>query len=302
MNGFNQRQNEQASIDKLAAQNQLYADAKKRLGIYLVLSIPVMILLNVVVKPIFLKDLLELGFTFDLTDSIALYALLLSGYEIVFLKRKISELKQKAAKIQEDFDCTVYDLEWNDLLCGDKECQLEIKKSSDKYSSKGKSRTRFSDWYTPDVERVEPNKAMLLCQKENLGWDIEQRKKFNHFISIISIFVLIVSLLVGFYFEFTFKSLILSGIIPSWPAISFALSNYFENYETIKDKQSLKSATDKVDGMRNPSIKYVRNIQNQIFLNRKNNSLIFDWFYAYLSEKNQEGISYATKQLVRKMF
>jgi hypothetical protein len=65
MSTLNERQNEQAAIDKLAAQNQIYADAKTRLGIYLILSIPVIMLLNLVVKPMFLHDWFGLGKTFE---------------------------------------------------------------------------------------------------------------------------------------------------------------------------------------------------------------------------------------------
>ncbi|MEJ1392968.1 MAG: S-4TM family putative pore-forming effector [Candidatus Sedimenticola sp. (ex Thyasira tokunagai)] len=301
MNKINERQNKQSSIDKLAAQNQLYGDAKKRLGVYLLLSIPLMIILNIAVKPALLNDCLNLGWTFDLTDSIALFALMLAGYDLIYLKRHISALKQKAAKIQEDFDCTVYDLEWNTLLCGDKECELEIKKSSDKYSNKGKDRAKFSDWYTPEVENIDQIKAILVCQKENLGWDIEQRTKFIYFISIVSIMVFAISLIAGFYFEISLKSLILSAIIPSWPALSFAITNYFENKEAIQEKKLLKSAVDRVEDIKIPTIKYARNIQNLIFLNRKNNCLIFDWFYEYLRNANQTGISYASKQLIQRL-
>lgn len=301
MNGFNERQNKSASIEKLAAQNQLYGDAKKRLGVYLILSIPVMMLLNFIVKPTFVNDWMSFGWTFDLTDSIALYALFLSGYELVFMKRKISLLKQKAAKIQEDFDCFVYSMEWNDVLCGNKECEIEIKKSSNKYYKKGKGTSLLVDWYTPCVDEIDHVKAMLVCQKESLGWDVEQRKSFNTFISIVLIILFSLSLIVGFYFEFTLESLILSTIIPCWPAISFAVSNYYENNEAIEDKIILKSAVEKVEKIKKPSAKYVRNIQNLIYLNRKNNSLIFDWFYNYFRDSNQEGISYASKQLIQRL-
>lgn len=302
MNNINVRQNEQTSVDKLAAQNQLYGDAKKRLGIYLILTIPVMILLNTVAKPVLLNDWLNLGWKFDLTELVALFALILSSYELMFLKSYLSNKKNKAAKIQEDFDCTVYGLEWNDLLCGDKECEIEIKKSSDKYSNKGKCRNNFIDWYTPDVHQADQTKAIFVCQKENLGWDIEQRSKFNHFIFVIAAIVFLLSLVVGFFFEFTLKSLILSVIIPSWPAISFAISNYNENKEAIEDKKNLKSAAEKVEFINNPTIKHARNIQNLIYLNRKSNCLIFDWFYSFLRDSNQQSISYATKKLVQRLF
>lgn len=301
MNEINTKQNETASIDKLSAQHQLYSDAKNRLGMYLFLSIPVMILLNTAIKPAMLNDWMNLGWKFDLTELIALFALLLSSYELLFLKRYISDKKQKAAKIQEDFDCTVYDLEWNDLLCGSKECDLEIKKSSNKYLKKGKSRDTFNDWYTPDVTQLDNIKAIFVCQKESLGWDVEQRSKFNKFIFALTSVVFILSLLAGFYFEFTLKFLILSVIIPSWPAISFAVTSYNDNKEAIEDKNNLKIAAEKVEFMRVPTIKHARNIQNLIYLNRKNNCLIFNWFYKYLKDSSQEGVSYASRQLIQRL-
>ncbi|MDP2561183.1 S-4TM family putative pore-forming effector [Psychrobium sp. 1_MG-2023] len=302
MNNFNTNQNSDVAIDKLAAQNQLYGDAKNRLGLYLVLSIPVMILLNIIVKPLLINDTFRLGWNFDLTDSIAFYALLLTMFELVYLKPQISKLKQKAAKIQEDFDCTVYELEWNDILCDSKPCESEIKNSSDKYTKKGKSRAVFANWYTPDVEQIDQVKAILVCQKENLGWDVSQRTKFICFISSISIVVFLLSLIVAFFLDFTLQSFILSAIIPSLPAISFSITNYFENKEAIASKEKLKEATEKVENIRNPTIKYARNIQNLIYLNRVNNSLIFDWFYNYLRDSNQSGISYASKQLIQRLF
>ena len=301
MNGINERQNADLSIEKLASQNQVYGDAKNKIGLYLILSIPVMIIINALVKPALINDWMKFGFSFDLTDSIALFALSLSAYEIIFLRNSINEAKEKAAKIQEDFDCSVYQLEWNNLLCGDKVCDSEIKKYSDKYSKKGKDRSRFIEWYTPDVSQVDEIKAILLCQKENLGWDIEQRKKFINFVSTISIMVFVISLIAGFYFDISLKTLILSVIIPSWPAFSYAIANYFENKQTIKDKAALKSSVDKVERIKNPTVKYVRNIQNQIYLNRKTNAPIFDWFYDYLRNSNQVSISYATQQLVKRM-
>jgi hypothetical protein len=206
-----------------------------------------------------------------------------------------------AAKIQEDFDCTVYQLEWNQTLCGDRVCDSEVQKYSNKYTNKGKDRNKLSDWYTPDIAQIDsPFKEVLLCQKENLGWDVAQRKSFVKLIQILVILSIATSLISGFYYEVSLKSLILSVIIPCWPAISFAIQNIFDNNTTIEDKENLKNATNVVEG-RKPTTKQIRNIQNMIFLNRANNSLIFDWFYTYLREANQQSISYASIQLLKRL-
>lgn len=301
MTDFNERQNKNFSIDKLAAQKQLYSDAKKGLATYLVLSIPVILFLNLIVKAALLKDWFSFGWTPDLTEWIALYALILAGYESFYLKGFLSNLKEKAAKIQEDFDCYVYQLSWNELLCGEKECDSEIKKSSDKYRKKVRSTENLSNWYTSDIKKLEQTEAILVCQKENLGWDIVQRTKFNKLIFGISIIVLLCSLLSGFYFEFSFKFFILSVIIPSWPAMSFAISYYYENLETIKDKKRLKTATNQVEHIQVPTNEYARQVQDLIYLNRKNNCLIFDWFYNLLRDENQGLITYTTKKIINRL-
>ncbi|WP_412767913.1 S-4TM family putative pore-forming effector, partial [Vibrio anguillarum] len=48
----------------------------------------------------------------------------------------------------------------------------------------------------------------------------------------------------------------------------------------------------------NPTRKTVRNVQDLIYLNRKNNALIFDWFYKIHKGTNQRAVSYATDNSV----
>ncbi|MGD1448191.1 S-4TM family putative pore-forming effector [Vibrio harveyi] len=301
MNSLNTVQNSEIAIDKLAAQMQIYSDAKRLLGIYLLLSIPFMVTLNVIAKPVLLSDIFDIGATFDLTNAIALFALFLTFIELIYLKPTVKNLKEKAAKIQEDFDCLVYGLEWNDILCGDRPCESEIATYSQKYTLKRRSRSVLHEWYTPDIGQLNKASSILLCQKENLGWDISQRNKFVTFINVLSLVALVLSIAVGLYLDLTLRSFILTVLIPCLPIVTFAISNHYDNKEAILDKQRLKSATEQVSTIQNPTIKYARNIQNLIFLNRSSNSLIFDWFYRYLKDSNQQGVTYASRQLVRRL-
>lgn len=300
MNQIKIRQNEPESIDKLAAQKQIYSDAKNLIGWYLVLSIPVMILLNIVVKPLLLNDSVGLG-KIDLTDYIAVFALLLTIFELALVKPKVSQLKEKAAKIQEEFDCYVLNIEWNEILCGNKPCGSDVRTFADKSDLKGNDRSKFINWYTEGVHQVDSVRAALLCQNENLGWDISQRLKYVKLVNRALVAFIVVSLCAGFYADSSLRSLILSVVIPSLPFISYAITNYHENREAIEKKKALKAATEKVDAIANPTSKYVRNIQNLIYWNRVNNSLIFDWFFEWYRDSTQRGISYATLQLVTRL-
>jgi hypothetical protein len=301
MSSLNEIQNLPDSIDKLVAQNQLYSDAKKQLGLFLIMSVVVILVLNLLIKPMMIEDWLGLGKIYDITNSIAIYALALSIYEILFLKGYVQSRKEKAAKIQEDFDCTVYNLNWNSLLCGERICASEIDKYSRTYESKGKSRDRFVDWYTPEINQVSGNKKILLCQKENLGWDVAQRKSYMKFMVAVMLLTLMLSLVSALLTEVSVNILILSVIIPTWPIFSFTIQNIIDNKAAISDKTNLKSATEVVERNQQPSIKYTRQIQDLIYLNRRNNNLIFDWYYNFYRESNQKGISYASKKLARKL-
>ncbi|AXN05141.1 hypothetical protein DD610_13195 [Vibrio anguillarum] len=90
MTNINVRQNERISLERIAAQRQTYSEAKLRIGIYLVFSVFIMILLNFIAKPLLINDefLNIIGFKkIDITNYIAIYALLLSFVELVYLKK-----------------------------------------------------------------------------------------------------------------------------------------------------------------------------------------------------------------------
>jgi hypothetical protein len=109
------------------------------------------------------------------------------------------------------------------------------------------------------------------------------------------------SLISGLVIEVSINNLILSAIIPAWPIFSFTLQNILDNKSAISDKITLKSSTEVVEKSKQPSAKYIRQIQDLIYLNRVNNSLIFNWYYNFYKESNQQGISYATRNLVSRL-
>lgn len=261
MQTINSRQNTPESIKKLLAQKQVYTDAKKLQGWYLFLSIPVIMALNLLLKPLLLSEVVMEGWSFNLTNSIALLALSLTLFELLYLKPTIAKLKEKAAKIQESFDCFVYGLEWNSVMCGEVVCDAEVDLYSRKFVDKKGNVNNYYDWYTPDISQLDKNQSMLACQKENLGWDIVQRKKFKKLITKLAVSALVITTVVGFFWGFTIEEYILSVIIPSLPAITYAISNHFDNLDAITNKEHLKSATDSVETSGAVTTKHVRNIQ-----------------------------------------
>ncbi|WP_237332106.1 S-4TM family putative pore-forming effector, partial [Vibrio anguillarum] len=118
-----------------------------------------------------------------------------------------------------------------------------------------------------------------LCQQENLSWDLAQRKSFVSLVNLITFSFVFISFSISIYYGLTLESFILSVVIPCWPLVNFCVVNNYENSESIRDKKGLATVIDAAIAESNPTRKTVRNVQDLIYLNRKNNALIFDWFY-----------------------
>src|ERR1035441_3331045 len=99
MNNIATLQNEPRQLQRLAAQRQLYSTAKRIFGIQLVLGGPVAIgwSLLVVVLP-------------ELTGLAAVWGALVSFSDVLWLTPWQKRLRERAARIQEAFDCDVLQL------------------------------------------------------------------------------------------------------------------------------------------------------------------------------------------------
>ncbi|EAP93894.1 hypothetical protein V12B01_09761 [Vibrio splendidus 12B01] len=301
MTTINDRQNSQEAIESLCAQSQLYTDAKIALGIYLLLSVVVVLFLNLILVPFTQHSWFGLTPIKGLSDYITLYTFILALIELFFVQRYIKSKRENAAKIQEYFDCLTYQLEWNSIVAGDKPDLELINKAYKKYLKRNNNLSSFHNWYTPDISNVtDENKINFLCQRENLSWDSDQRMGFSKLLAGCAMFVLLSCFIAGYYLGLDLKQYLLFLLIPSWPAVSYAYSSYKENKDTVQEKRTLKTLIqDKLED--EITKRDVRLIQDVLFNSRKSAALIFDWYYGYYRDINQEGVSKATAQLVRKL-
>ena len=107
MNNIPQEQNTQRQLDKLAAQRQLYSDAKSLQIISVVISVPLVIAWSIFVA-ILPKMAVYAG----------LWGISVTFLELLIFSRLQNSTQEKAAKIQQLFDCEVLQFNWLNLNCG----------------------------------------------------------------------------------------------------------------------------------------------------------------------------------------
>ena len=185
-NGIATRQNEDNSIAMLAAQRQLYRDAKKYNTVSVALSVWIPFALAVIL--LFIPENTECRYASYILSIVSMF------FSFV-IDKYIEEKKQLAAFIQQKFDVYVYEMPWDKRIFGrDKNVDHEIATHSKKILSNLQEKKQLKDWYTPVVDKKNTIDGILACQRENLGWDVGLRKRFK-FASIALFIILVAAIL-----------------------------------------------------------------------------------------------------------
>src|SRR2546429_7322325 len=163
MNRIPEVQNQEAQLERLRAQRYLYSCSKIVLGAQAILSGPVALAwsLAVLLSP-------------QLKGIAALWVLVVFLCDFTWLTRLQEAWRERAAKIQELFDCDVLELPWNSVKAGIPPTPEEIHGNADKYIRADDGSTPVENWYPPAVGALPLGVARIVCQRANCWWDAEQ--------------------------------------------------------------------------------------------------------------------------------
>ena len=188
-NGIVERQNEEKYICYLAAQRQLYNEAKRLDGIEILFS---------VVLPLFFAALqLIISDNTYLNATSYVLSIISMGISLLF-GSYIDRKKETAAEIQQHFDLYVYQMQWDNKLFGLQRNVTHVVAEKAKILLKNpKEHERLTNWYTTVAGTVDLKKGILMCQKENYNWDVNLRKRFRRLSVIVIIILTILVFLVG---------------------------------------------------------------------------------------------------------
>ncbi len=163
-----ERQNDEWSLDRLAAQRYLYRQVKAVENWRLVLVLVV-------------AALLILGLAFEaasFSQVATIVVVLLWFVDQIVLVRSAGRKKEEAAAIQEDFDCFVLDMPWPEHLGVARPTKDRVSELKKKASGAGVTRKELADWYGADDIPLEAVAARMHCQRMNCRWDDRLRREW----------------------------------------------------------------------------------------------------------------------------
>jgi hypothetical protein len=281
MNNIKLNQELPQNMKFLKAQRVIYANAKKIYRLQLTITILVVVILNVI-------KLIQKSFTsIDLTPYIALVSVSITLFDLLFLSGYLSKFKTNGAKVQELFDCNVYDMEWNETNSGDKPENWIIEEAENKYHHNPKA--PLSNWYHIELDGLNQQDAVLRCQETNLEYDRKLRYHFKNDCLIICLAIVVLSFATATIINASLQGYLTNFIAPTLPLIVILIKLVIDNDKAVKSLEEVRKAARK---LRNAggilSMTQLRQVQDKLYCSRKDSSLIPENYYEYRRSKLEQ--------------
>ena len=281
MNTIKVNQELPQNMQLLKAQRVIYANAKKIYRWQLTTTIAIVVILNFL--KLFQKDIAKI----DLTPYIALVSVTITLVDLLFLTGYLSRYKTNGAKVQELFDCHIYNMEWNDTNTGDKPENWVIEEAEKKYIYNTKA--PLTNWYHIDLDSLSHEEAILRCQETNLEYDRKLRYHFKNDCTLVCLFVVIGSFIVATFVNASLQGYLTNFIAPSLPLIVILIKLILDNHKAVKSLEEVRKAARKLrNGGIKPSMHQLRQVQDKLYCSRKDSVLIPENYYQYRRTKLEE--------------
>lgn len=293
MSNINTRQNEPTQIERLAAQRQLYATAKRVMGTQFILSG----IVGVVIA--------FLGLSLpDLKSYIALWGLTAVLLDVLCFTPWQKRLRESAAKAQELFDCDVLSIPWNELKVGKKIDPELIFEQARKYKTWENKMPPLSDWYPHSVQQLPLHWGAIVCQRSNCWWDSKLRRRYAAIVTAVLSILAATAVWSSLAMALTFEEFVIRVMVPFSATYVLGIRQLVEQKDAAERLDKLKAHSEKLwnDAIAGASIsemqKGSRALQDEIFDGRKRNQPIFDVFFKWLREDHENQMNRGAAELV----
>ncbi len=292
------RENLLKNIERLAAQKEMYFQAKRLFALQFIVTGVVTVLLALIGIAL---SYLSSGFDWNWVRGG--YGLIAATGDLLLLNHFINQLRQKAACVQELFDCDVLDLQWNKVCCGEQTKPEEIKKYADKHLKRVKSYDKLKTWYAETIKEVDGPAAKVICQRSNFAYDVAIRRSFLFWVVGISLGIVAGVLVIALIMNAPARAIVSMSLFPILPIILFLGKLVKEHRTSLQNLDDLNSTitrlwADVLGGTAGNVEATVRQVQDKIYQNRKTSPLIPEWFYDWQRPGLERQMYYGVAELV----
>ncbi|MGQ5821603.1 S-4TM family putative pore-forming effector [Serratia sp. IR-2025] len=207
----------------------------------------------------------------------------------------VTYIKKKAATIQEMYDCDLYGLAWNELKCGATIPREDVFRAARFYMKRPNKRHLFTPWYIRKDYVLPELVLALMCQGENIGWDLSQRRIMKRIIWGVLSLSFLSLLLYGVYSGIRVEDFIYY-IVFLLPLFRHFILQLSEANRTILRSERVKGFIEKklneLKGKQTADevklAENIRMIQDEIYNHRLISSPVPDCLHSWIRKSNEE--------------
>jgi SMODS-associating 4TM effector domain len=168
----------------------------------------------------------------------ALYGVVISLIDVSLIERKLQEGKIDSAKIQECFDCNIFNIAWNEIKVGGKPEREKISSASDRYKPKG---DEFKDWFPPLIGVLPQRLTWIVCLRTSTWWPTQVRRLYLSCLQGVFIALIISIIIIGVATRVSLETLILAVLTPLSPTMLWFVREIRKQKETTAKLEGLIS-------------------------------------------------------------
>lgn len=280
MNRIFEKQNSEKHLKLLAAQRHLYTKAKKLKSWRMIVSVA-LVLLGIVFSLFFNKLSVLLSIV---AGIIAIVVLLSKNWE--------KGLTLQAAKIQEEFDTSLFDLPWNGLLVGNRLTREVIENANSDFKG---DRLRLRDWYA-NYNGGTHIQNVLHCQRANLAWDWQLRRTYSNYVIVLVVVLLAAGIVYSLFRENSLYDYLAEIFFPSLSAIIIGWESITEHRNLAKEKEAKEQEVSALLESSNLDLSTARQLQDIIFTFRTSTALVPEFIYKKLWNRYNNNMHRSAEQ------
>jgi hypothetical protein len=298
MNHITIRQNENKQLQRLAAQRELYSRAKNWYG------------WQVIVNVIIPSGFSLIALADDNAGKLgAVYGLIASFIDVFGLEARIKSLREKGAKVQEQYDCDLLELGCSPLKSVNDVTTGEIVELHNAHCAGNKNELKLQNWHSGLIAPLPLPIARLVSQYNNCDWGRRLRKRYRVFLSatylLLGLFILYVNRpdnLVNLNDHTLINFILVLAALT--PLFTFYFKQMQEQNEAIQSLERILQHIENVildpHQLQNEQglNERARHVQDEIYDSRSKNTQVPDFFYNYYQKQDQILMERTTERLV----
>jgi hypothetical protein len=235
----------------------------------------------------------------------AVYGISVSLMDEWLFEPLVSHVQRIGAGVQEEFECRVLDLPWNETVVDRPPTLDQIQWAAHKYQKKEADYHSLRNWFPQVVEGLPHSLARIACQRTNRAWDVYLTSRYQIVLRVALVALVIVSFASGLERSLPMKDFTLSILVPLLPALLWLSRELRKQSESLSTSSRLAACADNLwkqalpGGTPDNELRQLsRTFQDEVYRLRCTRPMVPDAFYARFRPYQEKLMAKANEALV----